>query len=355
MRAPRGAYASFVAIALDTLRALAAPRRLLPILVVTVPLLVVQAQLSADPCAVPLAAAMGLAFVLTGPAAFRALVAERPAARAAGGLAAYALLATLVVLVVGALVPALTGLGPTFLTEPASLSMCVALYLAGGWGLGRDVGFEATLARARCREAELTREARQAQLLALRAHLDPHFLFNTLNAIAEWCRQDGEVAERAVLRLAALLRTLLAGVHTPAWSLARELELVESVLELHRLRDPGRSTLVRRLDAAADHLLVLPLVLLPLAENAVKHGPAAGHLGEITLTSARLGDRLEVTLENPGPCRGPRTGSHGLPTLQARLELAYEGGARLELRALGERTRAVLVLPAAGPRVAGPS
>ena len=55
---------------------------------------------------------------------------------------------------------------------------------------------------------ELERAAERAQLLALRAHLDPHFLFNTLNAIAEWCRQDGEIAERAVLQLSSMLRAM---------------------------------------------------------------------------------------------------------------------------------------------------
>ena len=87
--------------------------------------------------------------------------------------------------------------------------MSLALFLVGGFGLGRDIWFEDRLARAEARAVALAREAERAQLLALRAHLDPHFLFNTLNAIAEWCREDGETAERAVLRLSAMLRTVL--------------------------------------------------------------------------------------------------------------------------------------------------
>src|SRR4030095_12586183 len=61
------------------------------------------------------------------------------------------------------------------------------------------------------RRGDLGRGAERAELLALRSPLDPHFLFNTLNAIAEWCREDGEIAERAVMRLSAMLRTVLAG------------------------------------------------------------------------------------------------------------------------------------------------
>ena len=61
----------------------------------------------------------------------------------------------------------------------------------------------------------MQRDAESARLLALKNHLDPHFLFNTLNAIAEWCRTDGEVAERAVLQLSSMLRVILEGVQQP--------------------------------------------------------------------------------------------------------------------------------------------
>src|SRR6185503_20288258 len=127
------------------------------------------------------------------------------------------------------------------------------------------------------------REAERSQLLALRAHLDPHFLFNTLNAIAEWCREDGETAERAVMQLSAMLRTVLDGVRAPSWAFADELKLLDTLFELHRLRDPERVHVTRRLPAPLPDLQVPPMLLLPLAENAVKHGPAAGHGGDIAL------------------------------------------------------------------------
>jgi two-component system, LytTR family, sensor histidine kinase AlgZ len=90
---------------------------------------------------------------------------------------------------------------------------------------------------------------------------------------------------------------------------------------------------------------VPPLVLLPLAENAVKHGPAAGHAGEISLRATAEGGRLRVALANPGRYAGPRPGSDGLPTVERRLALAYGGRARLSITAEGERTVAVLDLP----------
>ena len=75
-----------------------------------------------------------------------------------------------------------------------SLLVEVALFWVGGWGLARDIDFEENLRKERARARELLREKEHAELMALKSHLDPHFLFNTLNAIAEWCRADGRVA-----------------------------------------------------------------------------------------------------------------------------------------------------------------
>ncbi|WP_269770266.1 sensor histidine kinase [Cystobacter fuscus] len=179
--------------------------------------------------------------------------------------------------------------------------------------------------------------------------MDPHFLFNTLNAIAEWCRTDGAVAEAAVLRLSAMLRSVLAGVRAATWPLAQELELVRTLFELHLLRDPDLFQLTQEVEPGLESFPVPPLVLLPLAENAVKHGPAAGHRGPIHLTVRAHGDTLVFTLENPGASRGPREGSSGLPTVERRLALAYAGGAHLTLSSENARTRVTVTLPRASP------
>jgi LytS/YehU family sensor histidine kinase len=185
--------------------------------------------------------------------------------------------------------------------------------------------------------------------LALRAQLDPHFLFNTLNAIAEWCRTDGETAESAVLELASLLRAVLTGVKQLAWTLDEELAVVRTVFHLHLRRDPELFEL--ELVGDGGSIQVPPLLLLPLAENAVKHGPARGHRGRIVVTTHHAGDRVTITVENPGRYNGPREGSHGLPTLERRLALAYGGAAKLSVRGEGDRTVATMDLPLTGPMV----
>ncbi|MBN1961959.1 MAG: histidine kinase [Deltaproteobacteria bacterium] len=197
--------------------------------------------------------------------------------------------------------------------------------------------------------ALLKREAEQTQLLALRSQLDPHFLFNTLNAIAEWCREDGIVAERAVLQLAAILRIILEGVKTTTWPLAQEIDLIETLFSLHRLRDPQLFELNINITDVCYKILIPPLILLPLAENAVKHGPHSGHIGKIYLIANCDESELVLTIINPGTYLGPRLGSVGLPHLKRRLDIIYGGKALFNIAAQDSQTHAVLHLPINGP------
>jgi hypothetical protein len=327
-----------------TWRALLRPRRLIPILVVSAPLVYAQWAWSADRFALPVGISMCLAFVGIAPVSYRLLFPDGlDFSHGAVRVLLYGLVGCGVMLSLGAAVPKVLGMKYTFLTDRTSLAVSVALFLVGGWGLARDIGFEQHVQR-------LMREAEQAQLLALRAHLDPHFLFNTLNAIAEWCRTDGVVAEAAVLKLSAMLRTVISGVREPKWPLSQELEVVKNLYDLHLLRD--RELFELTIDApgvTAQHR-VPPLALLTLAENSVKHGPGAGHRGHISLSVAVEPKQLHVTLENPGPYRGPRDGSAGLPTLQRQLAIIYGEGARFTIGAAGEtRTRAELWIPLQEP------
>ncbi len=349
----RAASVPEASIVRSTLLALLEPKRLLPILFVCAPLVMLQWRMSRDPWATYLGVAMCTSFVLVAPLTWRVLFPEGlEFAHGAIRLLLYGTVGLGVVLVVGKVVPELLEMKPTLLTLRSSLVVCCTLFLVGGWGLGRDIGLEATLLRVQSHAATLEREAEHAQLLALRSHLDPHFLFNTLNAIAEWCRQDGVVAERAVLQLSAILRVVLSGVKSPSWPLATELDLVRDLFALHLLRDPELFTLEWHLPEPLPDVRVPPMIALPLAENAIKHGPASGHRGvvRVAVIAAGGGNRVQITIENPGPYAGPRAGSDGVPTIERRLELAYGGTATLRVSGVGERTRADLELPMGGPR-----
>jgi hypothetical protein len=337
----------------STLRALLEPRRLVPILTVCIPMVFIQWHYSRDLSGGPLGAAMCLTFVLVAPLSWRVLFPEGiDLDHGAIRLFLYAAIGAGVVLFLGKFIPDELHMRSTLFTARSSLPVCAALFLVGGWGLGRDIGMEASLLHERKRADALAREAEHAQLLAIRSHLDPHFLFNTLNAIAEWCREDGEVAERAVLQLSGTLRAVLAGVRSPSWPLPSELGLVRDVFALHLLRDPNLFTLHWEVPESLPPIPILPMVLLPIAENAVKHGPAAGHRGVLRFAIRVEGEHLCVVVENPGRYAGPRQGSDGLPTVERRLLLAYGGAASLHIMGEGEgdRTRVELRFPSSGPR-----
>ncbi|MEM6289726.1 MAG: histidine kinase [Myxococcota bacterium] len=186
-------------------------------------------------------------------------------------------------------------------------------------------------------------------MLALRNHLDPHFLFNTLNAIAEWCRDDGEVAERATLQLSEMLRTIMEGTKLPAWSLERELELVETLFALYRVRDPNRFVLRRELSTPLPSVEVPPMLLLPLVENAIKHGPAASHAGPVVVRVADAKPGVNIEVENPGAFTGRRPGGEGLALVEKRLEHAYGADATFSIGAVGPNTLACIHVPPSTP------
>jgi len=338
-----------------TLKGLSAPRRALPIGLVCATLIVSQMQLTPHPASGPLAALMCAAFLLTGPYLWRRLNPTGqnlvPGVLRVG---AYAAAGVGVAYFVTIPLPRWLSLGPTLLTSDTTSYISLALFWVGGWGLGRDLDFEQHLKLERQRAEAMEREAQRAQLLAVKSHLDPHFLFNTLNAIAEWCRQDGEVAERAILKLSSMLRTVLTGVPLASWPLEQELELGAALLDLHLIRDPEMFRVEKVVEARALAHRVPPLILLPLFENAVKHGPAAGTRGTLSLDVREAQGQLRICIENPGEFHGLRDGGSGFTMVEQRLRLAYAGAAAVRIEGQKGRTRVTLSLPV-GQEPGGPT
>ena len=181
----------------------------------------------------------------------------------------------------------------------------------------------------RFREAERLRV--EAQLTALRAQLDPHFLFNTLNALAELAHQDASLTERLVLRLSELLRRSLSGSDQHVSTLAEELDFLEAYLDIHRAL--MRSRLQVEIDVApALRTATVPnLVLQPLVENAIRHGLSPKREGgRIDLKARRVGDDLEIVVSDDGVgASAPAREGIGLGNLRRRLDVLYRGAASM--------------------------
>jgi Putative regulator of cell autolysis len=199
------------------------------------------------------------------------------------------------------------------------------------------------------RSALLESQLAQAQLQALRMQLQPHFLFNTLNAISALALADPLQARLMIARLSDFLRLTLEERHAPQVPLARELEFLRCYLDIQQVRFQDR--LSTRLDVADDALraAVPNLILQPLVENALRHGLLAkAEPGSLQVHGQRDGDELVLRVDDDGLGLPPDGASEGigLTNTRARLAMLFGGDASLELqRRDGGGTRVELRLP----------
>jgi two-component system, LytTR family, sensor kinase len=191
--------------------------------------------------------------------------------------------------------------------------------------------------RQELRAAQLESELNRAQLGRLEEQLQPHFLFNTLNAISSLMYSDAALADRMMGRLSDLLRLTFQRAPDAEVALASELEWLGWYLEIMQLRFGGRLTVTR--DIAPDTLkLAVPrLALQPLVENALTHGVAkqAGP-ATVTIAARRDGDRLRLSVADDGPGLAGEpaaalTAGVGLSNTAARLRALYGDQGRLTL------------------------
>ena len=203
--------------------------------------------------------------------------------------------------------------------------------------------------QARRRELEL--ETGRAQLRALRAQVNPHFLFNALNAIAGWIHKDPKHADRMVERLADVFRYVLRGSEHEFATLAEEMEFVSACLDIEQSRFGARLTASVAWEPGTAQVRIPTLVVHTLVENAVKHGVARTRGPARLEVVARLeAPTLVVEVADDGP--GLATPSEadgegfGLRSVRERLAGHYGDAASLALVREGGRTIARLRIPA---------
>jgi two-component system, LytTR family, sensor kinase len=187
-------------------------------------------------------------------------------------------------------------------------------------------------ARERERQAAaLQASLAEARLSGLRAQLNPHVLFNTLNAVSVLAMKgDQEAVVRVVGLLSDILRSCLDETRGQEGSLADELRLVESYLEIQRIRFADRLTIDVDADAETLEARVPTLILQPIVENAVTHG-ISNHPGpgRISIRARRDNGALHLTVADSGPGFGgsPHRGRGvGLASIEARLQQLYGDG-----------------------------
>jgi LytS/YehU family sensor histidine kinase len=203
--------------------------------------------------------------------------------------------------------------------------------------------------RAERRALESQVVAREAELRALRAQLNPHFLFNSLNSINALVGRDPEAARRMCEGLGDFLRRTLALGAQETVSLGEELELIGMYLAIEHVRFGARLGVTVEAGPAERACRVPPLLLQPLVENAVKHGIAARlEGGTLEIRARQAGDALRIEIANPlDPDAGTRDGQGlGLDNVRRRLRAFDSRRASVTTESTGGRFIAVLTLPA---------
>jgi two-component system LytT family sensor kinase len=207
------------------------------------------------------------------------------------------------------------------------------------------------------REAVLQQQVTEAELRALRAQVNPHFLFNSLNSIANLVVTNPEQAETMTLRLARVFRHVLANSARPLIPLHEEVEFLETYLQIEEARFGSRLQVKIAVDPAVAMEQIPSLMLQPIVENALKHGlgpkPGTGHLW-ITAEADGNQVRLRVEDDGVGPAIGVlklngsngRSNGVGLENVAQRLNALYQDQGRMtiEVRQAGG-TRVTILLP----------
>ncbi|MFL5386875.1 MAG: sensor histidine kinase [Longimicrobiaceae bacterium] len=206
-------------------------------------------------------------------------------------------------------------------------------------------------AREQADAAERARaEASDAQLAALQAQVNPHFLFNALNTIAALVRTDPRAAEATTENLARVLRRTLDRTRKTECTVEDEVDFLRAWLAVERERYGDRLRVDFEVDPAAEPLRIPTMTLQPLVENSLKHG-IAGKLegGRVTVRVRRDDDRLRMEVEDDGAGfpRDPREGT-GLGNLRRRLETLYGPAAALTVEHPAAGARVVVTVPGNG-------
>ncbi|MEP6683437.1 MAG: histidine kinase [Parafilimonas sp.] len=189
---------------------------------------------------------------------------------------------------------------------------------------------------------------KELQLKTIKAHINPHFIFNALNSIRALVDENPERARTAITELSNILRSSMQAEKTETTSLEKELSIVKDYLELEQIRFEDRLKVEYEIDEDTLDQQVPPMMLQTLVENAIKHGISKQvNGGHIKVTSDFTDSHHELIVENTGHLNSKNnTEGFGIASTINRLKLLYGKDADFEIKNInGNMVKAKVVLP----------
>ena len=194
---------------------------------------------------------------------------------------------------------------------------------------------------------ELIKERQAGEIALLRSQINPHFLFNTLNNIYSLVYNKSDEAPEAVMKLSSIMRYMLYDSNTDFVPVLKEVEYLNSFIELQQLRLTQKGFVVIKVFGSMENRTIAPMLLIPFVENAFKHGDKSHEPGVIIHLKMES-DRLIFTVENfikkNNQVAVDESGGFGLQNIKQRLSLMYPGKHELTLNISEQKFIIVLTI-----------
>jgi hypothetical protein len=180
----------------------------------------------------------------------------------------------------------------------------------------------------------LENTVKELELKTIKSHINPHFIFNSLNSIRALVDENPERARTAITELSNILRSSMQAEKSETVSLQKELDIVSDYLALEHMRFEERLKVELDIDKDTLGQQVPPMMLQTLVENSIKHGISKlVHGGVVRIVADFKGDNLELLVQNTGQLNGHGNGDgFGIKSTQDRLNLMYQGKAHFEIK-----------------------
>ncbi len=231
------------------------------------------------------------------------------------------------------------------------ISFFISIVLAFIWRRRvTELAGQIELSAERERAATAERAATEANLRALQAQIEPHFLFNTLANVTSLIHTRPDDAKRMLEEFIAYLRSSLATTRESQTTLAQEFALMKSFLAVLQVRMGARLQTRFSLDDAVSGFRLPPMLIQPMVENAIKHGLEPKiEGGELAMSARRAGEMVEIEIADTGlGFQNSTSNGIGLKNVRERLEKLYQGTARLDIHDnIPSGTKIIISLPAA--------